>query len=241
MNDMVSTRPVGALATFEPPNLTPATELAVRQYLDHEANGNLRRFGVPSIPAHLRDRAAAYVARAELQGVPADFDTVLGWLTPLAASVAQAPSPGDFRAKAAAVQMACMDVPGWAFTAATSLAAVRRFKFFPAAAEVRELLMEETREHRGTVRALKAIAAAPAKPVDDAPMTAEQREAAAAGMRAAIADLKAKAATDAPGRPEAPIAKPLSAGHLAAIRAENPLIQAARRMQAEMADKGDGA
>lgn len=63
-----------------------------------------------------------------------------------------------------------------------------------------------------------------------------ERAEVAARMRAQIAELRTPNADDAP---PPPVSKPISAGHLAAIRDENPLIQAARRMQAEMADKGD--
>lgn len=133
MNMTVATRPGGAVVKFDPPNLTPATERAVREYLDHEANGNLGRFGVPSLPQHIRDRAAAYVATASAQGAPADFAAVLGWLAPLAGSVAQALSPGDLAARAAVIQFACADLPGWAFNDASRLAAVQKFKWFPSA------------------------------------------------------------------------------------------------------------
>lgn len=237
MNTTIAVKASGAMAVFEPPTLSPSVERAVREYLDHEAHGNLGRFGVPALAGHLHGRAVGYLAEVEAEAAPAALTAVLAWLAPVAGSVAQAPSQGDFETRAAAVQMACLDIPGWAFNSATSLAAVRKFQWFPSAAEVRTLLGEETREHRATIRALKAIVkAAPAASTDQGatPMAPEQRNALACGLRALVEEQQAKARLSDPGPMARREVRPhhLRPDMAAAVRDANPIVQAARAAKA---------
>ena len=218
----VAIRPGGGLAEFKPPTFSPPVERAVREYLDHEAHGNLGRFGVPVLPEHLRQRAAAYVRQADEDSRPANLQAVTAWLTPIAGAVAQTPHADDFATRAAAIQMACQDLPGWFFNGTTALAAVRKFQWFPSAAEVRALLMAETAQHRATLRALRALGAVKAEEREELP--AEARKALAPLIRARIAEFEAT--VEQREAPKPIRATPLTGEALAAARLQASLRRA---------------
>lgn len=221
MSDVVPAAAVRVPAPFRAPTFSPPVARAVREFLEHEAHGNLRRFGVPTIAPHLRERAAAYLAEADRAAAPASPGAVAAWLAAVCGAVANPPTEDEYRVRAGAVAAACSDLPGWVFNAETATLAVRRFQWFPSAAEVYALLGEATKAHRDTVRALRAIAAAPppdepGEPVDRA--AAAEVVAQLAGEMSARAEARESAAGGGAAAP-APRARPLPPEHLAAARA----------------------
>lgn len=236
----VSRREGGRLPTIpREPTFSPPVEAAVKLYLDYVAQGSLGRFGVPVLPAHLRQRAADFVATADAEARPADGQTVRAWLAPIAAAVRVTPMPEDFTARVGAVAVACEDLPGWGFNVGTQRAAMGKFTWFPSAADVREMIAAETGRHTGRMRALRALAAVRAPPGDEVatPMAQEQREAVACGLRALVEERQAAARLSDAGpmaRREVRASYP-KPEILAAMRNASPIVQATR---ADRAAKG---
>lgn len=200
-----------------PPTLSPVVRDAVAHYLN-PARGDEPR--VRSLPAHLRDRAGAYVASVDMR--PADAATIRRWMLPIAAAVNVTPADGDAAARAGAVALACQDLPGWVFNEDTLRAAVAEFKWWPSAAEVRALVADETREARMTIKALAALAEAPPAAEPDA-MDPQARAIVADTMRSWLAERTAQVnARDAAenGSPEQarPRARHLTPEQLAIVR-----------------------
>lgn len=217
-----------------------ALQRTMDEYRRMEATGEAFRFAGQEVPQFVKDEAAARLAIIEARSAPATMEDVLRWLAPLAGSVAQAPSEGDFQTRAGAILAACQDVPGWAFCEATSLAAVRKFQWFPAAAEVRTLLLEELADERRERRALRAIATRRGGAAEPPRETQRVREELAAKLRGVVAETSARAA-EGPKASLSVTPRHLSAGHLAQLRNESPLVQKARAMKAEIeAAKGRG-
>lgn len=213
------------------PVFSPLVEIAVRQYLAYEAHGNLRRFGVPQLPAHLRERALSYLALAEQHDKPASVDAVVMWLLAVTAGVNNPLTGKDFGARAAAIAEDCSDLPGWGFSQSTVRDARCRFKWMPSVAEVREVVVEATAPRRAKIRALKAIAAASQPKADDPPaqMTAEVRDAVAAGLRGLVGEMDERARSAEASNPSG---RPMKAGHLRpdvlqVVRATNSLLRKA--------------
>lgn len=239
MNDIVAA-PRRALALPDP---GMALQRTMDEYRRMEATGEAFRFAGQEVPQFVKDEAAARLSAIEARSAPATLGDVLRWLAPLAGSVAQAPSEGDFQTRAGAILAACQDVPGWAFCEATSLAAVRKFQWFPAAAEVRTLLLEELAEERRERRALRAIASRRGGAAEPPRETQRVRDEMASKLRGVVEEASARAVV-AEASHKAPVrinARPLNSEHLARLRAESPLVQKAREMQAQIeAEKGRG-
>ena len=238
MNDVAVI--AGAVVLAEP---SQNLQRAMDEYRRMEATGEAFRFAGQEMAQFVKDEASARLSQMEAQNTPATLGDVLQWLTPLAGSVAQTPSEGDFQTRAGAVLAACQDVPRWAFCDATSLAAVRKFNWFPSVSEVRTLLLEELAEERGERRALRAIAARRGGAAEPPRETQRVRDEMASKLRGVVEEASARAVV-AEASHKAPVrinARPLNSEHLARLRAESTLVQKAREMQAQIeAEKGRG-
>ena len=235
MGDVV-TRPAGLPDLLREPVFSQPVEIAVRQYLDYAAHGNLGRFGVPVLSEELRKRAKNYVALADERGGPATWDAIRKWLLIVTSGVNNPPVGQDFGTRVSAIEMACHDLPAWGFNEETARAALVKFKWLPSAAETRELILEATAPRLAKIRALRALAAAQAPP-DDAgatPMAPEQRNAVACGLRALVEEQQAKARLSDPGPMARREVRPhhLRPDMAAAVRDANPIVQAARAAKA---------
>lgn len=220
--------PIGA------PVLPERVEYLVGRYLDYAQHGNLGRFGVPAIPAEDRDAVAAVLSQLDADGAPATFQTVTAWLMHVTAGMGFPPTQKEVATLSVAVQMACSDLPGWLFNLKSVQEALRTFKRVPSAAEVRELLAGIGAQHLGTIRALRAMMAVTKVPEPERE-SQEVRTALAAKLREVAVEAEARAiVADAPATAAPATARHLSGEALAKARAENPLIQAARAMQAQM-------
>lgn len=229
MSDITTrTDPHHARTGLAPPAPSAGLQRLLDEYSRYEASGELHRFR-PDVPPAVRDEARSLVAHRQANNPPVTMEAVLKWLTPLVAAVAQPPDEQTYRTRATAVLAACSDLPASAFSSSTSLAAVRKFQWFPSAAEVRALLMEETAPQRQLQRALRVLATQP--PADAQTGASEPqnvRKALADKLRGVVAEVEAKAAeTERVSAPPTQ-GKPLHPDHLAALRAENPLVQRAR-------------
>lgn len=71
---------------------------------------------------------------------PAPLQLIRAWVVRLAAGVANAPDRQEKEPAIAAIALACADLPVACFTEETLAAALRQFRWWPAAAEVHELL-----------------------------------------------------------------------------------------------------
>lgn len=226
----IAMRPAGLPDLLREPVFSPRVEVAVRQYLDYAAHGNLRRLGVPVLPEVLRKRAAQYVAIADQQGVPATFDTIRKWLLIVTSGVNNPPVAADFAARITAIEFACQYMPGWGFSDDTARTALMRFKWLPSAAEVRDLIAEATAPRLAKIRALRALATVQGpEPETQAPSEEARREM-AARLRAVVAENAARAEATERANPSG---RPVKATHLppdllAAQRDASPLVQAAR-------------
>lgn len=194
---------------------------AIAQFLDPEPFGPRVR----CLPAKLRERCAAAVARMDARSAPAPFATVKLWLLALSV-VTFAPSGADFDVHAGAVAAACSDLPGWAFNPAAQVAALRHFAKWPAPAEVHAFLAEQIRPERDTARALRALATA--SPPDDSRGSTQAAGAPSAAEREAVAEQLAALRREMAGgqaahsgRAGSANARPLSPAHLrAALEAQ---------------------
>ena len=195
------------------------------------------------LAAALRERCAMAAAALDARDRPAPLAVVRLWLLGLTV-ITFAPGAGDFDLHASAVSSACADLPGWAFNAATQVAALRKFPRWPSPAEWHDWLADEIRKIRDTARALRALATASdggttGQP-PDRPMTASERvseaEAVAAKLEAWREEMR-RGTSMAPG-PDLPMARYLAPDQLAVVRDASPLVQDARKMQAELRDRG---
>ena len=230
----VATRPAGLPDLLREPVFSPRVEVAVRQYLDYAAHGNLRRLGVPVLPEDLRKRAAQYVAIADEQGGPAPFDTIRKWLLIVTSGVNNPPVAADFAARISAIEFACQDLPAWGFSDDTARTALMRFKWLPSAAEVRELVAEATAPRLAKIRALRALAAVQGPELETPPLSEEARREMAAKLRAVVAENAARAGAAERGNPSGrPVkATRLPPDMLAAQRDASPMVKAARAARA---------
>lgn len=205
---------------------------AMDAYARLEASGELHRHTEADVPAFVRDEAGARLAKMTVNDAPATVDAILAWLAPIAAAVAQGPSEADYRARAGAILAACQDVPGWAFSDAIAVAAIRKFQWFPSVAEVRALILDEMADERRQRRALRALATRRGGAAEPPRETQKVREEMAAKLRGVVAEASSRA-DEVEIAPSMPIkARHLSAGHLAELRAQSPLVQKAREMRA---------
>ena len=158
---------------------------------------------------------------AELDMRPATPERITSWLQPVLRAVTNPPPPAELAERVRAIALACQCVPAWAFSRETAAEATRKFKFWPAAAEVYDLVHGEVADDLSRVGNLRQIAAKAAEPAAK-PQTADEREAARAHVARTMAMLKAEmAATAERDKPSAParMAPQLSRATLDAIYA----------------------
>jgi hypothetical protein len=137
----------------------------------------------------------AIIAGTEPKAGPREWAV---FLKPLVASVRNPPSADEFRAKISAIAFALPDVPA-RFLAAEwrQRDAMRRFAFWPAAADLAEWLAPDLAAARDT-RGRTAEAAAISPPTRPDARTAEE----IAAVKAKVAALKTDMATGTPDRPK---------------------------------------
>jgi hypothetical protein len=127
------------------------------------------------LPA-VADEAKALLAIFDQALTPAAPDLVKRWLLPIAAAVANSPTERDFAARAAAIALACVDMPIVAFTARAQREALQTFKFWPSAAEVCALLEEEAAPHRRhRLDVLKIVSVRPIAELEEARRLHDER------------------------------------------------------------------
>lgn len=71
---------------------------------------------------------------------PADDQAIRQWLTRLACAVSNPPNEEDMAARLSAIMFVCGEFPAGCWTDDTLRSAIRKFRFWPAAAEVHDLL-----------------------------------------------------------------------------------------------------
>lgn len=226
MSNGVAVRQAGGVARLG--DASPGLAAAVAHWLAPDPHGGERR---RALSAAERGEAAARLAAIEALAAPAGVATVRKWLLIVASGVNNAPGVEDFGPRASAVAMACSDLPGWGFSDATAREALRRFKWFPSAAEVASLIAEATQAERDAAPALRALLAPPDDlPPVNPPMRPEQRAAVAAGLRGLVGEMDARArlaeAEGAARRRARP--SPLRPDVLAVVRDASPIVRAAR-------------
>ncbi len=156
----------------------------------------------------------------------APADTVRRWCVPVANAVRNPPAPEDFGPRVHVIAVACAELPGWVFNAQSQAEAVRKFQFWPSAADVVELLTDHARPHFEKLGELRRLAKLwpPVYAPTERPQTAEEREAARQHVANTLAALKAELAADeAREKPSAParMAPQLSRETLNAIYARD--------------------
>jgi hypothetical protein len=111
-----------------------------------------------------RDRRHAEAAADRLRRMLApvvDTRSLLVWLERIAQGVGNAPPDGEWEARCRAMYSGLDQAPDMAFRSETVAAALRRFRFWPAVAEVHEFVEEVVGPHRRLLRRLEAILRAP--------------------------------------------------------------------------------
>lgn len=205
------------------PGLPPDVRHAIAVVMDPDQRH------VPVLPETMRERLAMVLADADARAAPADRATVARWAVVINGSVRRELDESAFALRVDAITAACSDLPAWAFSPETQTEALRAFPWFPSAAEVRKLLGEATARRRGEIAAVRVLATVRPNgwpdPVRSAPPSAEE----IAAVRGLVE--MAKRGMAAAGIPEKPPARPTpryaDPATLAAIRARNPLVQAA--------------
>lgn len=204
MNQIATTR-AGTVARPLSEALTLALHLA--------ETGGLKYGVLPEAVTEARE----LLHRAQIVA-PATAEAVLDWLRPIALAVANGPAAEEARARAETVALACADLPAGLFSREAATAALQRWKYWPSASEVRELVGHD---YLARKRLLEAVAHAPGAPPIDGPheRTAEEIAAVTATMTAWRAERAARKAAEP--RPEKLKVQPsyLTPAQLAAVRA----------------------
>lgn len=213
------------------PELAPEVRHAVAQFND--PCPHLPR--VLMLPKETRAAVAMLVAQAEDASPPAPRRVVFEWLLEINGAVRRALDEGEFNRRVDAVCQACADIPGWAWNKEALRAGFRAWPWFPSASEVATLLEEQIAETKQTLTALRRIAAAGPRdhggrwpervreaPPDQAEIDAVREKLTAWRREIEQAQGEVKAKRAVPSRPADPAT-------LAAFRARNPLIAAAKR------------
>ncbi len=205
---------MNAMTQYRPPAMSPALreamEAAVRG-AHPEAGGN--RY-LPAVQAEASRCAASMAAMLQ----PADAEAWLAFLAPLV-QLPNAPRGAEALARAATTMaFALVDIPAMVLTLDAQRTALASLRFWPAPAELLELLQPAVRPLRQQLRAMRRIAEAPPapppRPVKPMP-TPEER----AAVAATVARFRASVAgAAAPLQP--PRAAHLSGDALAAARAQ---------------------
>jgi len=176
----VARRPTGSLTVPEVPRLSPMLEAVV----NHASSST---YSPPVfIPARFQEMVSQEAGRAadilRQRMAPADANRWQSFLFPLRATVRNPPSSDGFQAFVGAVAAALINIPAHLLTPARQREGIRRFQFWPSAADIASWLEPEARDDRAMLGALERTAAAPEP-------TVEQHEA----TEAAIAHVKAAA------------------------------------------------
>lgn len=170
---------------------------------------------LPPTPASAADKEAAREPAERLRRIlaaRADPRTIAEWLLRIAGGVANAPTDADRRRQLVAAIVSALQVcPHLCFTSASAAEALRRWKFWPAAAEAFAFCEEVAKPYRDALRGLEAVERAPVAagpgrerpPERNLPAERTPEEIAAVQARAAavVADLRAREAAEAARRP----------------------------------------
>lgn len=140
---------------------------------------------------------------ADLDMRPPTPERVTSWLQPVLRAVTNPPPPRELNERVRAIMLACQGLPAWAFSPATAAEAVRKFKFWPAAAEVYDLVHGDVADDLARVGLLRQAAAKLGATVERQ-QTAEEREAARQHVARTLAALKAEMAGRERDKPSAP-------------------------------------
>jgi hypothetical protein len=106
---------------------------------------------------HVIEEAKTLLAECERRRAPAGRDAVVTWLKPLVAAVSNPPTEKDFIARAAVIAEVCADLPIAVFNVETQRDAIKRWKFWPSAAEVHFELEFAAFGYVGPIRRLRDV------------------------------------------------------------------------------------
>lgn len=184
-----------------------------------------------------------------------DPRTISAWLKRIAAGVARAPEDPERRREAVAAIVAAVHVcPHLCFTAASAEEALRRWKWWPAAAEVFAFCEEVARPYRAMLAGLEAVQRAPVatgpgreRPAGrdlPAERSAAEVEAVRAKAAAFMAEVRSREVAARPAGALSVVARPLTPAELLALceaqaeRASSPegrerLLSRARMLRAQ--------
>lgn len=105
-------------------------------------------------------QAKHFLEQLEAISKPPKPEVIADWVSFLATGVASPPGPEEIRLKTGALMLNCGNLPA-VWTRETLIAALDKFKFFPSAAEVKELLSGFAEKIQRQKQALEAMANAP--------------------------------------------------------------------------------
>ena len=137
------------------PVLSPPVLLAIREILEPHPD-----LGFPTEwPAALQTTVQAPIAALTLLCAPVGMRQLREWANPIGPAVRNPPTQDDFRVWLAALYAGCKDMASGAFAADSQQACLLTFKFFPAVADVAEVVKPRSMALRAKLRALQIIAA----------------------------------------------------------------------------------
>jgi hypothetical protein len=183
------------------------------------------RFAPTLVPAAWKREAEEPIVRLRrILGTFADPRVIEAWVRRAADGCANRPESEEaLRRSLAAIITAAADCPAVCFTAASAVEAMRRWKWWPSAAEVFAFCEEVAKPYRNQLRGLEAVAAAPVgtgpgrerppEPDPRASRTPEEVEAVRAKAAAVLAEVRAREAEERERRPAAAATRPVSVEH----------------------------
>ena len=174
-------------------------DLALALY-EAESGTDLQRYGLPAAVI-----AEAKVALAAMVRQPARPSEIMTWLTTVVGGIANPPARADVQQRAAIAAAACSDLPAELWTAAALRAGLRRWKYMPSVAEIREVLLETASDWAARKRALATVALARVDDTGDGterhgPPTSQERDAVSAIVQDHMAGVVAKLAAERQSR-----------------------------------------
>ena len=153
--------PVAATAPLHPVLAAALSSARHRLLPDPARTGEDPGYLAP--PPEPLDEAGRALAKAAVEDLdealaPVGLAQFAAWLVPINAAAANPLAEDTFRLKARALHQAFTDSPRGAFTVETNRQAMRRFKFFPSAAEIEELIAPTARRLLEDHRHLRDLA-----------------------------------------------------------------------------------
>lgn len=212
------TQQVGAVASWQPPQLSPLLHVLIARVL----NPHPSDFGKPLVvPSSVREEAERHLAAYELACKPAGRERLHRWLLVVNASVRNPARPGKPYDDAVDAMALCAELPAIAMTGKTQRLAALEWEMWPSQKELHGWLQAHAAPFVRTRDAMRQIVAGQTQ-ADD--VQHENRESVAGHVSAQVAALRsemmAREARREEMQPTAKItmSKPLLPADLAAAR-----------------------